>query len=58
MDKHTQAYNGGREDMSIPVLGTLDLLPKYDGHKTTRTTGKPGNRKQNGNGKWELLVIR
>ena len=35
MDKHTQAYNGGREDMSIPVLGTLDLLPKYYGQETT-----------------------
>ena len=35
MHNHTQAYNGGRGDMSIPVLGTLDVLPKYDGHKTT-----------------------
>ena len=22
--------------MSIPVLGTLDMLPKYDGQETTR----------------------
>ena len=35
MHKHTQAYSGGRGDMSIPVLGTLDVLPKYDGQETT-----------------------
>ena len=35
---HAQACTSiqwGEGGMSIPVLGTLDMLPKYDGQETT-----------------------
>ena len=44
---HAQAHTSihwGEEVMSIPVLGTLDMLPKYDGQETsTRRQGERGS---------------